>query len=224
MGTFVRGLWRCRTPLAVLCALGVYALLLPLGWMYVSSGRYRASAGRVPATDVGIVFGAGAPQGEPSPMLLGRLELGLDLYLRGKVQVLLVTGDNSRAHYNEPVVMRDYLIRQGVPPGRIVLDYAGFDTWDSCVRAKKIFGVSRATLITQRFHLPRALTLCRAVGIDARGVGDDSRPYAPIATIASDLRELPAALKAVYDLAVRPDPRFLGPREPGIGRALQTPR
>ncbi|MFB9835561.1 SanA/YdcF family protein [Actinoallomurus acaciae] len=217
-------MWRCRAPLAVLCALGVYVLLLPLGWMYVGSARYRMSAARAPATAVGIVFGAGAPEGRPSPMLVGRLELGAALYRSGKVQVLLVTGDNSRSHYNEPLVMRDYLIGRSVPRGRIVLDYAGFDTWDSCVRAKKIFGVDRAILITQRFHLPRAVTLCRSVGIDAVGVGDDSRPYAPIATVVSYLRELPAGLKAALFLAIRPNPRFLGPKEPGIEQALHTPR
>lgn len=208
----------------MLCTLGVYVLLLPFGWMYVASGRYRATPAGAPATAVGIVFGAGAPNGQASPMLIGRLALGADLYRRGTVQVLLVTGDNSRSHYNEPVVMRDYLVGMGVPRDRIVLDYAGFDTWDSCVRAKKIFGVDRAILITQRFHLPRALTLCRAVGIDARGVGDDSRPYAPISTVVSYVRELPAALKAVFDLVVRPGPRFLGPREPGIQQALRAPR
>ncbi|HEY0536718.1 MAG TPA: ElyC/SanA/YdcF family protein [Actinoallomurus sp.] len=224
MGTFVRGVWRCRVPLSVLCALGAYALVLPLGWMYVTSGRQRMSAATVPATPVGIVFGAGAPQGRPSPMLIGRLDLGLRLYRSGTVRVLLVTGDNSRSHYNEPLVMRDYLVGRGMPRDRIVLDYAGFTTWDSCVRAKKIFGVDHAILITQRFHLPRALTLCRTVGIEAWGVGDDSRPYAPVATTLSYLREVPAAVKAVYALVMRPDPRFLGPREPGIRRALGAPR
>ena len=220
----MRGVWRCRVPLSVLCALGAYALVLPLGWMYVTSGRQRMSAATVPATPVGIVFGAGAPQGRPSPMLIGRLDLGLRLYRSGTVRVLLVTGDNSRSHYNEPLVMRDYLVGRGMPRDRIVLDYAGFTTWDSCVRAKKIFGVDHAILITQRFHLPRALTLCRTVGIEAWGVGDDSRPYAPVATTLSYLREVPAAVKAVYALVMRPDPRFLGPREPGIRRALGAPR
>lgn len=208
----------------MLCALACYVLLLPFGWMYAATARQRMSAATVPPTAVGIVFGAGAPQGRPSPMLAGRLALGARLYHAGKVQVLLVTGDNSRSHYNEPLVMRDGLIAEGVPRDRIVLDYAGFDTWDSCVRARKIFGVDRAILITQRFHLPRALTLCRAVGVRAWGVGDDSRPYAPIATAFSYLRELPAGLKAFFDLVIRPGPRFLGPHEPGVERALQTPR
>jgi vancomycin permeability regulator SanA len=215
--------WRCRAPLLVLCALGGYLLVLPFGWMYAGTARQRVSAATVPPSAVGIVFGAGAPQGHPSPMLAGRLALGARLYRAGKVQVLLVTGDNSRAHYNEPLVMRDYLVGVGVPRDKIVLDYAGFDTWDSCVRAKKIFGVDRAILITQRFHLPRALTLCRSAGIHAWGVGDDSRPYAPTATAVSYLRELPAGVKAAVDLALRPGPRFLGPREPGIQHALGAP-
>jgi vancomycin permeability regulator SanA len=221
---FAGVVWRCRVPLTVLCALGVYAVLLPFGWMCAGSARYRTTVSRAPATAVGVVFGAGALDGQPTPMLAARLDLGAALYRSGKVQVLLVTGDNSRSHYNEPLVMRDYLVGRGVPRDRIVLDYAGFDTWDSCVRAKKIFGVNRAILVTQRFHLPRALTLCRSVGIDAVGVGDDSGRYARDATVSSYLRELPAGLKAVVDLVIRPNPRFLGPREPGIRQALEAPR
>jgi vancomycin permeability regulator SanA len=192
--------------------------------MYTGTDHQRSTLAGVPPEPVGIVFGAAAPDHHPSQMLAERLNLGADLYRQGKVQVLLVTGDNSQAHYNEPEVMRDYLVGIGIPRDRIVLDYAGFDTWDSCVRAKKIFGVDRAILLSQRFHLPRAITLCRSVGIASWGVGDDSSRYAPTATMASYLRELPASLKAVYDLAMTPGPRFLGPREPGIRRALDAPR
>jgi vancomycin permeability regulator SanA len=120
--------------------------------------------------------------------------------------------------------MRDYLVGQGVARDRIVLDYAGFDTWDSCARAKQIFGVNRAILVTQDFHLPRAVTLCRTAGIDAWGVGDDGYRYAPNPTVSLYGRELPAALKAMYDLAARPRPYYLGPHEPGIQRALGAPR
>ena len=220
----MRVLWHGKGPLAVLCALGAYALLLPAAWMYTGTVHQRTTLARVPPTPVAIVFGAAAPDHHPSQMLAERLDLGADLYHRGKVQVLLVTGDNSVRHYNEPEVMRDYLLGKGVPRDRIVLDYAGFDTWDSCVRAKKIFGVSRAILLSQRFHLPRAITLCRSVGVWSWGVGDDSSRYAPTATMASYVRELPASLKAVYDLAMTPGPRFLGPREPGVQRALDESR
>ncbi len=222
MNRLSRTLWRCKGPLAVLCALGAYALVLPAAWMYTGTVHRRTTVAGVPPTPVAIVFGAAAPDHRPSQMLASRLDLGADLYHRGKVQALLVTGDNSVRHYNEPEVMRDYLIAEGVPRDRIVLDYAGFDTWDSCVRAKKIFGVDHAILLSQRFHLPRAITLCRSVGIESWGVGDDSSRYAPTATIASYLRELPASLKAAYDLIMTPGPRFLGPHEPGIRRALES--
>ncbi len=204
----------------MLCALGAYALVLPASWMYAATAHQRSTLASVPPAPVGIIFGADASGHRPSPMLAGRLDLGADLYHRGKVQVLLVTGDNSVTHYNEPEVMRDYLIGEGIPRDRIVLDYAGFDTWDSCVRAKKIFGVDRAILVSQRFHLPRAITLCRSVGVESWGVGDDSSRYAPEATEFSYVRELPASLKAAYDLLMTPGPRFLGPREPGVRRAL----
>jgi vancomycin permeability regulator SanA len=208
----------------VLGGLACYALFLPTGWMYAATAGHRTGPSRVPATAVGMIFGAGAPNGRPSPMLAARLRIGAELYRRHKVEVLLVTGDNSRKDYDEPSVMRDYLIGQGVPRARIVLDYAGFDTWDSCARAKRIFGVNRAILVTQDFHLPRAVTLCRTAGVDAWGVGDDSYRYAPSTTVALYGREFPAALKAMYDLVARPRPYYLGPHEPGIERALRAPR
>jgi vancomycin permeability regulator SanA len=222
MRRFWVALWRCRAPLSVLCALGGYALFLPAAWSYTESGRYWTDPARAPQVPVGLVFGAGVVDGKPTPMLLERLKLGAELYRRGKVKVLLVTGDNSRKDYDEPSAMRDILVAEGVPQTRIVLDYAGFDTWDSCARAKRIFGVDRAIVVTQNFHLPRAMTLCRAAGIETWGVGDDSTRYAAPATIALYLREVPAAVKATYTLAVRPQPYFLGPREPGIRRALEA--
>ena len=89
----------------------------------------------------------------------------------GKVQAILVSGDNMRHEYNEPEAMQRWLVEQGVPADKVVLDHAGFDTYDSCARAKRIFGVERATVVTQQFHLARAVTVCRHLGIDANGVG-----------------------------------------------------
>jgi vancomycin permeability regulator SanA len=222
MGRFWVGVWRCRAPLAVLGVLGGYALFLPAGWMYTESGRYRTDPAHAPNVTVGIVFGAGVLSGQPTPMLLERLKLGAELYRRGKVRVLLVTGDNSRKEYDEPSVMRDVLVAEGVPQTRIVEDYAGFSTWDSCARAKRIFGVDRAIVVTQNFHLPRALSLCRAAGIEAWGVGDDSTRYATGVTVSLYMREVPAALKATYEAALHPRPYYLGPREAGIRRALEA--
>lgn len=173
---------------------------------------------QVPAQEVAVVFGAGLWQGRPTAYLAHRLDAAAELYRTGKVKVVLVTGDNSRVEYDEPDAMRTYLTKRGVPDGRIVSDYAGFDTWDSCVRAKKIFGVDRAVLVTQGFHIRRALTLCRSAGVDSYGIGvaepRDATWY------YGGAREMLAAGKAALDVALEPDPQFLGAKEKGVQEAL----
>ncbi|MCW2919996.1 MAG: hypothetical protein JWN52_8064 [Actinomycetia bacterium] len=207
-------------PLAVVAGLGVYALAAPTAWMYASTSSYRLTTATVPAAPVAVVMGAGLEGGKPSPFLAGRLRTTMDLYHRGKVRAILVTGDNSRKGYDEPSAMRDFLVAKGVPADRIVLDYAGFDTWDSCARAKKIFGVNRAIVVTQKFHLPRAVALCRSAGIDAYGVGHDTYAMDHGTTEYGYAREVLASLKAMGDVVAHPQPHFLGPREPGIQQAL----
>ncbi|MEV5352461.1 ElyC/SanA/YdcF family protein [Streptomyces sp. NPDC052693] len=199
---------------------GCVLALSPSAWMYTTTGDRLRTADEVPRTDVAVVFGAGLWDGEPSPYLAHRLDAAAELYRRGRVEVVLVTGDNSREDYDEPDAMRGYLTRHGVPGRRIVSDYAGFDTWDSCVRAKKIFGVDEAVLISQGFHIRRAVALCRAAGIASYGVGVDAVHDAT--WYYGGAREVLAAGKAALDAVFRPDPRFLGPREPGVERALAS--
>jgi vancomycin permeability regulator SanA len=193
--------------------------LLPPAWVTVSASPRVRTVADVPAEPVGVVFGAGLePDGRPSAYLAHRLDAALALYRSGKVRVLLVTGDNSRVSYDEPDAMRRYLVARGVPASRVVRDFAGFDTWDSCDRARRIFGVRRAVLVSQGFHIRRALALCAAAGIDAYGVGVDERHdrtwyYGGVREIAGDA-------KATGDVLLRPPPRFLGPREHGVTRAL----
>ncbi|MFC9976777.1 vancomycin high temperature exclusion protein [Spirillospora sp. NPDC127200] len=210
-------------PLSVLGGLGAYAVLAPTGWAYAETARYRQPVDRVPAAPVALVLGAGIWQDRPSVLLARRLDLAAELYRRGKVKVLLVSGDNRRHGYDEPTVMRDYLIRQGVPAGKVVRDFAGLDTWDSCARAKRIFKVERLTVVTQRFHLPRAVALCRAAGTDAYGVGDDSMGGDRTeATVGGYLREPLAMVKAVRSLALRPDPAVGGRVETGVREAIAS--
>lgn len=223
LSRLVRGVRRGAGPLTVLAGLGLYAVAAPTAWMYASTGPYRLTAATVPAAPVAIVLGAGLEGAKPSPFLAGRLRTTVDLYRRGKVRAILVTGDNSRKGYDEPSAMRDFLVADGVPAERIVLDYAGFDTWDSCARAKEIFGVKRAIVVTQEFHLPRAVALCRSVGIETYGVGHDTYPMDHQTTEYGYAREVVASVKAVGDLVAHPRPRLLGPREPGIQRALTAP-
>ncbi|WP_046729891.1 SanA/YdcF family protein [Streptomyces humi] len=197
---------------------GCVLALLPATWLYVSTADRLRTVADVPRTDVAVVFGAGLWDGEPSPYLAHRLDAAATLYRAGRVRVVLVTGDNSREDYDEPDAMRAYLTRHGVPGGRVVTDYAGFDTWDSCVRAKKIFGVDRAVLISQGFHIRRAVALCEAAGVTSYGVGVDDKHDAT--WYYGGTREVFAAAKAALDVVFEPNPQFLGRKEPGVARAL----
>ncbi|GHJ90967.1 membrane protein [Streptomyces sp. NE5-10] len=207
---------RRRAVQAVMAA--TVLALAPATWMHTAAaGKLRTTAD-VPAGDVAVVFGAGLWKGRPTPYLAHRLDTAAELYRTGKVKVLLVTGDNSRTEYDEPGAMRAYLAARGVPDSRVVSDYAGFDTWDSCVRAREVFGVDRAVLVTQDFHVKRAVALCERAGVASYGVGvaepQDATWY------YGTTRELFAAGKAALDAALRPDPRFLGPEESGVAEAL----
>ncbi|MFB7398588.1 vancomycin high temperature exclusion protein [Streptomyces rubiginosohelvolus] len=209
-----RGQRRLVQGLMVACVLA----LVPATWMRLAAGDRVGTTAEAPAREVAVVFGAGLWNGRPTPYLAHRLDAAAELYRTGKVKVVLVTGDNSRVEYDEPDAMRTYLTGRGVPDGRIVSDYAGFDSWDSCVRAKKIFGVDRAVLVSQGFHIHRAVTLCRSAGIDAYGVAVDEPRDAT--WYYGGARELAASGKAALDALFRPDPRFLGPEEPGVAEAL----
>jgi SanA protein len=149
---------------------------------------------------VALVFGAGVyPDGRLSPMLADRVLTAADLYKAGKVDKLLMTGDNSVDIYNEPWAMADYATSHGIPEEGIAFDYAGRRTYASCWRAKYIFGLDQVVLVTQRFHLPRALYLCQSLGLDAVGVVADRRQYS-FASKRYALREAPACIKAWLDV------------------------
>ncbi|EGX61085.1 MULTISPECIES: vancomycin high temperature exclusion protein [Streptomyces] len=210
---------RAVQALMLLCVLA----LLPATWVFTAADERLRTTADAPRTGVAVVFGAGLfRNGEPSIFLASRLDAAAELYREGRVEAVLVTGDNSSEHYDEPHAMRHYLTHRGVPDARIVSDFAGFDTWDSCVRAKKIFGVDRAILVSQGFHIRRAVALCQEAGIDAYGVG--AADHHDAVWYYGATRELFAASKAALDVVFEPDPRFLGPKEPGVARALADAR
>ncbi|WP_225821157.1 SanA/YdcF family protein [Streptomyces naphthomycinicus] len=214
---------RGRRRLVQAVMAGCVLALLPSTWLYVSTADRLRTTADAPHAEVAVVFGAGLWNGgRPSPYLAHRLDAAAELYRNGRIEVVLVTGDNSREDYDEPDAMRAYLTKHGVPDARIVSDYAGFDTWDSCVRAKKIFGVDRAVLISQGFHIRRAVALCEAAGVDSYGVGVDAKH--DVTWYYGGTREVFAAGKAALDVVLRPDPRFLGPKEPGVAEALAGAR
>lgn len=196
----------------------VLAFVLVIG-ARVFTGFYAKnriiSADSVTPTKVAIVFGAGLQRdGSPSPVLRDRVVTAANLYFAGKVQVLLFSGDNRFVDYNEPGAMRAYAVSLGVPDEAIVLDYAGRRTYDTCYRAKHIFEVDEAVLVTQAYHLPRALFTCNALGVKSVGVAADQRTYSRASMLSWNIRELPASLAALWDVWVIHPSVVLGDPEP----------
>lgn len=209
----IRHARRVRRALATIVMVAVLVVSIVAGPRLYALWRTSSdiySADEVPARPVALVFGARVfSSGRLSPMLADRVRTAVQLYEAGKVEKLLLTGDNSVTHYNEPEAMRRYALSLGVPDEALVLDYAGFRTYDSCYRARDIFQVESAILVTQDFHLPRALLLCSELGIDAVGVVAHVGPTYRDPTrsiLYSQLREFPATALAVVDLLRRPEP------------------
>ena len=207
--------WRFLGLLMVLGTVLV-PFLLTIYIKTVTNNRRFTQPETVPNEPVAIVFGAGVwADGTPTPMLADRVEGAAELYRLGRVNKILMTGDNGTLEYNEVVAMQQYAERLGVPNKDIKLDYAGFSTYESCYRAKAIFGIEKAVLITQKYHLPRAVYTCNNLGIDSVGLGtpdwgkfrnDSMRFYTQ--------REILAVIKAILELhIIRPKPTFLGPFE-----------
>jgi vancomycin permeability regulator SanA len=217
-----RRLWKRR----VFQALSVATVLLfvPITAVRVLGDEYVRSIQDVPAEPVGIVFGAEVNGDDPSPYLASRLDLAIALWHAGKIKVFLVTGDHANADYDEPRTMRDYLVRHGVPGALIVEDGAGYDTWQSCVRARQVFGVDDAIVISQSFHVPRAAFLCRAAGIDAFGVGDGDAAWriSPDEDAHDSLREVLAGFNAVYQGTFTPAPQVSTGSAAAIAAALRA--
>ena len=180
-----------------------------------TSGRLTSDPADVSHHQVALVLGAGLTRdGTPTWFLADRLDAAIRLYRMGKVAGLLMSGDNHTASHDEPGAMRTYAIAHGVPAAAITLDYAGFDTYDSCYRARHIFGVQSAVVVTQGYHAPRAVYLC-SVGINADALTVPDWGRVPAAKMVHyQAREVLADVKAMWDADVAtPSPRYLGARE-----------
>ncbi len=188
---------------------------IPRLFVVLSTSKKMYQVDNAPKGRVAIVFGAGLQRdGTPSPVLRDRVETAADLFFAGKVEKILMSGDNRFLYYNEPGSMKNYALSLGVPEEAIVLDYAGRRTYDTCYRAKDIFGVKDALLVTQSFHLSRALFTCQNLGLDAVGVVADRREYMRSSKVSWEARELPAALVAMWDVWVAHPEPVLGEKEP----------
>lgn len=199
----------------VLILVATTLLLAVRGFTAFYAKSRITSLADAPEMPVAIVFGAGLSRdGTPSPVLKDRVETAAALYFQGKVKKLLMSGDNRFVDYNEPGAMRQYALDLGVPAEDIVLDYAGRRTYDTCYRARAIFGVTEAILVTQPFHLPRALYLCNQLGVKAWGVPADNRYYLKRSQLIWNIRETMATVVALWEVWVTHSVPVLGPYEP----------
>jgi SanA protein len=216
-----------RFSRAALVGFGLVVAIVGLANAYVLlsvGGNAAGNVADVPHEQVAIVPGAGVnPDGTMSTMLADRVHRAAALWHAGKVDRILVSGDHHAWSYDEPDTMRKALVRDGIPGRAIFEDHAGFDTWATMVRARSIFGVKSAVIVTQGFHMPRALYLAKAAGLDAIGLTSDLHPYG-IQGAKSDVREVLSRVKAVADAALD-TPAVGGPPLPigGDGRSSWGP-
>ncbi len=156
-----------------------------------------------PPPRVAVVFGASVfGNGELSPVLEDRVDTAIELYRARKVDKILVSGDNRHPSYNEPKAMQEYLISHAVAPRDVLVDFGGRSTYDTCLRAKQVFGLNRAVLVSQGFHLPRALYIANELGIDSVGMAGDLRLKKKIDY--QNVREWAAEVKAYFNLRFMP--------------------
>lgn len=167
-----------KAALLILSLVFLLFLLSPLLILNYGKNHIYIDSNQIPSGQIAIVFGAGIKKdGTPSDMLKDRLLTVADLYNQGVIDKILVSGDNRFEDYNEPEVMYQFLVDQGIPENKIVRDYAGRRTYDTCVRAKTVWGLDHALLISQGYHLPRAIFTCHALGIESTGYSATLQSY-----------------------------------------------
>ncbi len=205
--------WFCRGLLLLLflALFGTAALLGVNQYMKAQAAPYiitAADAAALDPVDSILILGCGLRDGRPSAMLQDRLEQGLSLYRNGVSARILMSGDHGRAEYDEVNVMKAYAIERDVPSDRIFMDHAGFSTYESMYRARDVFLAQRVVIVTQDYHLYRAIYVARALGLDAYGVAAESHRYAGQAY--RDLREILARNKDFLYTIFQPEPLLGG--------------
>jgi vancomycin permeability regulator SanA len=190
---------------AATASIGFLAVIISRLVTAYSAGPRIYSLADVPQERIAIVFGAGLRRdGSPSPLLRDRVSTAAELYFSGKVQKLLMSGSSDFRYHNEPQSMQEYALSLGVQAEDILMDESGSRTYATCYRAREIYQIERAILVTQGFHLPRALYLCNAFGIQSTGVPADLRPYRARSLAFWNLRESIATLVALWEVHVAP--------------------
>lgn len=209
----------------------IFAVLLCLAFMgtaalvginayikHISTARLLTPEAAAGLEDVDCILVLGCQvkaNGRPSDMLADRLQRGVALYNAGAAPKLLMSGDHSRVEYNEVAAMKQYAINAGIPSADVFMDHAGFSTYESVYRAKAVFGAKKILIVTQEYHLHRALYIAKSFGIEAYGVAANYRSYA--GQFSRDCREVLARVKDFATTIFKPEPTFLGDTIPISG-------
>ena len=167
-----------------------------------------------------IILGAGIWGDKPSPMLEDRLLEGINLYRNNISDKIIVSGDHGRKEHDEVNIMKNYLIEKGIPSENIFMDHAGFSTYESIYRAKEIFQAKKMVIVTQKYHLYRALYIAKKLGIESYGVGSDPRQY--VGATNREIREIFSRDKDFIKCIFKPKPTYLGDTIPVSGNGDVT--
>jgi vancomycin permeability regulator SanA len=215
---------RRAARLAVAGLAGILVASGPWLWTEISAHGHEYAEADAPAADVAIVLGGevAADRRQPAQRLAGRLQTAAALVRDGKARVILVSGDGGGASGDEPAVMTAYLTGLGVDARRIVADPHGLDTYDTCVRARAVYGVGRALVVTQSYHLSRAVALCRRVGLDADGVAARCEGCSFTVLAGKAVRDYFACGKAAWDAVRRRPPAVRSPASQAVQDALHA--
>lgn len=167
-----------------------------------------------------IILGAGIWRDKPSPMLEDRLQEGIKLYQNNVSDKIIMSGDHGKKEYDEVNIMKNYVVERGIPSENIFMDHAGFSTYESIYRAKEIFQAKKIVIVTQKYHLYRALYIANRLGIEAYGVGSDPRQY--VGATNREIREILARNKDFIKCIFKPKPTYLGDTIPVSGNGDVT--
>ena len=212
-------LWITGLILALLAVCGGVQMLGVNGYVVLSTKNQillSSEAAELPDVDCILVLGCRVYEdGTPSHMLEDRLRRSVELYRAGAAPKLLMSGDHGQREYDEVGAMKQYALAEGVSSQDVFMDHAGFSTYESLYRAKEIFGVEKVIIVTQEYHLHRALQIARALGLEAYGVSADYRSYT--GQLMRDIREIMARNKDVLSTIFLPKPTYLGEKIPISG-------
>lgn len=199
--------------ISALCVLGIICVGMSNALVYMSTKHQINS--ELENADCILVLGAGVRDGKPTLMLNDRLETAVSLYHEQKAPKIIMSGDHGRIDYDEVSVMKSFAIEKGVPSTDIFMDHAGFSTYESIYRAKDIFQAKKVIIVTQDYHLYRALYIANQLGLEAVGIASNPRDYS--GQTMRDIREVAARVKDVITCVFKPEPTYLGDMFPVSG-------